>query len=165
MGDKTLYFNTNDKGDVMLKANKLVFDHVVDINPRTGVIKINNKRMLLAPVDAFGYLRKDLVRVLGMERAKSILMRFGWSSGYVAANAVKAEYPWRSMEELIKAGPSLHTLAGPVMVEMEDLKLQGEQLYLKGSWFYSYEYEEHVRYFEFSNEGTCWTLVGFVRGY
>lgn len=92
-------------------------------------------------------------------------MRFGWSSGYVAANAVKAEYPWRSMEELIKAGPSLHTLAGPVMVEMEDLKLQGEQLYLKGSWFYSYEYEEHVRYFEFSNEGTCWTLVGFVRGY
>lgn len=72
MGDKTLYFNTNDKGDVMLKANKLVFDHVVDINPRTGVIKINNKRMLLAPVDAFGYLRKDLVRVLGMERAKSI---------------------------------------------------------------------------------------------
>lgn len=148
-----------------MKANRLVFDHIVDVSPRTGMIKLNKKRMILTSTESFGSLRRDLITILGVERAKSLLMRYGWSSGYIAAKSIKNEFPWRSKEELILAGPALHTLVGPVMVETDEIRLDGETLYMRGSWFYSYEYEEHVKHFEFSDEGTCWTLVGYVKGY
>lgn len=150
---------------MLVKANKLVFDHIVDISTRTGVIKLNKKRMMLTSTESFGHLRRDLINTLGVERAKSILMRFGWSSGYSAAKAIKDEFPWRSSEELILAGPALHTLAGPVMVETEEISVDNDTLYMRGSWFYSHEYEEHVKHFGFSEEQTCWTLIGYVKGY
>ena len=148
-----------------MKANKLVFDHIVDISPRTGVIKLNKKRMVLTSTESFGHLRRDLINILGMERTKALFMRFGWSSGYSAAKAIKHEFPWRSNEELILAGPALHTLAGPVMVETEEIDVSNDTLYMRGSWFYSHEYEEHVKHFGFSDQQTCWTLVGYVKGY
>lgn len=148
-----------------MKANKLVFDNLVDISPRTGVIKFNGKRMILSSTEALGFLRQDIIRTLGMERAKSVLLRYGWASGYNAAKAVKKAFPWRTKEELILAGPALHTLGGPVMVETEEIQVDEDSFYMRGSWFYSYEYEEHVKHFGFSDEGVCWTLVGFVKGY
>nr|WP_083998365.1 XylR N-terminal domain-containing protein [Caryophanon tenue] len=48
-----------------MKANKLVFEHVVDVSPRSGMIKLNNKRMVLAATESLGFLRKDLVQTLG----------------------------------------------------------------------------------------------------
>ena len=137
------------KGVMEMKANKLVFEHVVDVSPRSGIIKLNNKRMVLAATESLGFLRKDLVQTLGAERAKSIFIRYGISNGYAAAKAVMQEFPWRTKDELILAGTALHTLAGPVMVEAEQMELNEDSLYMRGSWFYSYEYEElqHVLLF------------------
>ncbi|OCS90628.1 XylR N-terminal domain-containing protein [Caryophanon latum] len=148
-----------------MKANKLVFEHVVDVSPRSGVIKLNNKRMVLTATESFGFLRKDLVQTLGMERAKTIFIRYGISSGYNAAKAVMNEFPWRTKEQLILAGPALHTLAGTVMVEAEQMDLQENSLYMRGSWHYSYEYEEHVKHIGFNEEPVCWELLGYVKGY
>ncbi|RHW39481.1 hypothetical protein D1B33_01150 [Lysinibacillus yapensis] len=148
-----------------MKANKLVFDHLVDINPRTGVIKFNGKRMGLIATESIGFLRRDLIRILGTERAKSVLMRHGMTSGYSAAQSVKKAFPWRCKEELILAGPALHTLEGLVMVEPSEIQIDGDSLYMQGTWFYSYEYEEHVKHFGFSNESVCWNLVGYVKGF
>lgn len=148
-----------------MKANKLVFEHVVDVSPRSGVIKLNSKRMMLAATESLGFLRKDLVQMLGAERAKAVFIRYGVSSGYNAAKAVMHEFPWRTKEELILAGPALHTLAGTVMVEAEHMDLQEESFYMRGSWHYSYEYEEHVKHLGFSEEPVCWELLGYVKGY
>lgn len=150
---------------IKMKANRLVFDNLVDISPRTGVIKFNEKRMILTSTEAMGFLRRDLIRTLGVERAKSLLLRYGWANGYNAARSIKKAFPWRTKEELILAGPALHTLAGPVMVETDEIRVDNHSFYMRGSWFYSYEYEEHVKHFNFSDEGVCWTLIGFIKGY
>lgn len=154
-----------NRGMINLKANKLVFDHLVDISPRTGVIKFNENRMVLVPIEAIGFLRRDLISTLGTERAKSVLLRYGWASGYNAAKSVKKSFPWRSKEELILAGPALHTLVGSVMVETSEIQIKDDSIFMRGNWFYSHEYEEHVKHFGFSDEGVCWTLLGFVKGY
>lgn len=148
-----------------MKANRLVFDRLVDISPRTGVIKSNAKRMILASTEAMGFLRRDLIHTLGIERTKSVLLRYGWASGYNAAKSVKKMYPWRDKKELILAGPALHTIEGIAMVEASEIEVTDDYFYMRGSWHHSYEYEEHVRHFGYSDESVCWTLVGYVKGY
>lgn len=93
------------------------------------------------------------------------MIRYGISNGYNAAKAIMHEFPWRTKEELILAGTALHTLAGPVMVEAEKMELDEQSLYMRGSWYYSYEYEEHVKDLGFSEETVCWELIGYVKGY
>ncbi|OCS82816.1 hypothetical protein A6M13_05300 [Caryophanon tenue] len=93
------------------------------------------------------------------------MIRYGISNGYNAAKAIMHEFPWRTKEELILAGTALHTLAGPVMVEAEKMELDEQSLYMRGSWYYSYEYEEHVKHLGFSEETVCWELIGYVKGY
>ena len=148
-----------------MKANRLMFDRLVDISPRTGIIKFNEKRMMLVSTEAMGFLRRDLIRTLGFERAKSVFLRYGWANGYNAAKSIKKAFPWRTKEELILAGPALHTMAGTVMVETEEIQIDDNSFFMRGSWFYSYEYEEHVKHYGFSEEGVCWNPLGFVKGF
>ncbi|WP_017728834.1 XylR N-terminal domain-containing protein [Halalkalibacterium ligniniphilum] len=148
-----------------MKAHHLLFQNSIDINPRMGTIKLNDKRMALISVEALGYLRRDLVATLGMERAKGFLLRYGFASGYNDAESIESMYNWESKRELILAGPALHTLEGIVTVEPDVLDLDGERLYMSGYWRYSFEGEEHIRHFSYSNEAVCWMLVGFATGY
>lgn len=45
------------------------------------------------------------------------------------------------------------------------MELDEQSLYMRGSWYYSYEYEEHVKHLGFSEETVCWELIGYVKGY
>ncbi|MGG0655890.1 XylR N-terminal domain-containing protein [Rummeliibacillus pycnus] len=148
-----------------MKANRLVFENAIDVNPRTGIIKFNNKRMVLESVEALGFLRRDIVKTLGMERAKGFLLRYGWACGKNAGSAIESMYNWKGLHELMEAGAATHTLAGNVTVEIDELVISEDSFFMKGSWHNSYEAEQHVRYFDFSDKGVCWTLVGFVAGY
>lgn len=149
----------------MMKANRLVFQNAIDVNPRTGIIKFNNKRMVLESVEALGFLRRDIVKTLGMERAKGFLLRYGWACGKNAGSAIEGMLNWKGLHELMEAGAAAHTLAGNVTVEIDELTISEDCFFMKGSWHNSYEAEQHVRYFGFSDEGVCWTLVGYVAGF
>lgn len=53
-----------------MKANRLVFENAIDINPRSGIIKFNGNRMILKSAEALGFFRRDIIQTLNMERAK-----------------------------------------------------------------------------------------------
>ncbi|HWI50387.1 MAG TPA: XylR N-terminal domain-containing protein [Rummeliibacillus sp.] len=148
-----------------MKANRLVFENAIDVNPRTGIIKFNNKRMVLESVEALGFFRRDIVKTLGMERAKGFLLRYGWACGNNAGSAIESMYNWKDVHELMAAGAAIHTLAGNVTVEIDELTISDDSFFMRGTWHNSYEAEQHVRHFDFSDEGVCWTLVGYVAGY
>lgn len=79
-----------------MKAYQLLFDKLIDINPRTGMIKFNGKRMTLVSVEALGILRRDLVNTLGSARAKGFLMRYGWACGFKDGETIEKMYQWDS---------------------------------------------------------------------
>jgi sugar diacid utilization regulator len=148
-----------------MKAHLLQFHNLIDINPRTGIIQLHNRRMALNSTEALGILRRDLVTTLGMERAKGFLMRYGWACGFDDGEAIQKMFRWASKRELMLSGPSLHTLEGVVTVEVDKLEFDEHQLYFSGYWNNSYEVEEHIRHFGNSDSTVCWTLVGYTSGF
>ncbi|MGE7544541.1 XylR N-terminal domain-containing protein [Sporosarcina newyorkensis] len=150
---------------MVMKANHLLLQNVLDVNPRTGVIQLHDKRMMLMSVEALGILRSDLITTLGYERAKGFLMRYGWSCGYKAAETLESQYEWKSLKELIFAGPAMHTLEGVVTVEPDYLEICENHLEFGGYWRNSYEADEHIEKHGIEQGASCWTLVGYASGY
>ncbi|PIC98281.1 XylR N-terminal domain-containing protein [Sporosarcina sp. P29] len=148
-----------------MKANRLLLQNLIDINPRTGIIKLHDKRMGLISVEALGILRGDLINTLGKERAKGFLMRYGWACGKRAAESIKEKYDWASLEELMLSGTVMHTLEGIVTVEPDILEINGNHLYITGYWKNSFEFANHIAENEIGNEAICWTLIGYASGY
>ncbi|MBE1554311.1 XylR N-terminal domain-containing protein [Sporosarcina limicola] len=150
---------------MVMKANELMLQNLLDINPRTGTITLHDERMVLLSVESLGILRSDLINTLGYERAKGFLMRYGWSCGYKEAETLKNEYEWKSLEELLLAGPAMHTLAGVVTVEPDVLEIEEDKLYFSGYWKNSFEADEHISKHGINNEAACWSLLGYASGY
>ncbi len=148
-----------------MKAYQLLFDKLIDINPRTGMIKFNGKRMTLVSVEALGILRRDLVNTLGSARAKGFLMRYGWACGFKDGETIEKMYQWDSKEELLLAGPYLHTLEGTATVEPDIIEFDEKSLHFEGRWGNSFEVIEHINYFGRSKDPICWILVGYASGY
>ncbi|MFJ7952239.1 XylR N-terminal domain-containing protein [Lysinibacillus sp. NPDC096418] len=148
-----------------MKANRLVFENSIDVNPRSGIIKFNGNRMVLKSAEALGLFRRDIIQTLNMERAKGFLLRYGWACGYSAGGSIEKIYNWKEINELIMAGAAIHTLEGVVSVQIDLLEVSDDKFEMEGKWFHSYEAEEHVRHFGFSEEGVCWTLIGYVAGF
>ena len=148
-----------------VKADSLEFRDLVHINPRNGIITLNNRRMILISVEAMGILRRDLVSTLGMDRAKGFLMRYGWANGYKDGEAIEKMFPWESRRELLLSGPALHTSEGIVTVETEVLEMTENSIYFAGYWRNSYEAAEHIRHFGCAEHPICWTLVGYASGF
>ena len=62
-----------------------------------------NNRKIFTSSSAFGILRQQLARNIGIERIKGFLFRFGWEMGVDdAKEALKTDI---SLETLIKQGP------------------------------------------------------------
>jgi purine catabolism regulator len=148
-----------------MKGNKLLLENLLDINPRNGIIKLHDKRMVLMSIEALGILRSDLINTLGFERAKGFLMRYGWTCGYKAGESMGEKYEWKSKEEVLLAGLNMHTLEGIVTAEPDSLKIEEDKLYFSGYWKNSYEADEHIAKHGISNEAVCWTLIGYASGY
>ncbi len=58
LGKCTSLFRCKDcmfMGVYIVKANRLVFENAIDINPRSGIIKFNGNRMILKSAEALGF--------------------------------------------------------------------------------------------------------------
>lgn len=154
-----------ERKGIFMKANQLLLENLIDVNPRTGIIKLHNKRMGLISVDALGILRKDLINTLGKERAKGFLMRYGWACGKLAAESLKDSYEWPSISELVMSGTVMHTLEGIVTVEPDILEINEDHLYFTGTWNNSFEVMNQLNDKGIDKEAVCWTLIGYASGY
>lgn len=118
-------------------------------------------------VNALGILRKDLVSVLGLERAKGFLLRYSHNCGKNDAKYFEEHFSWESDLEIIEAGYKINDLKGhakliPISVRADRKK--GE-FYYEGQYYFSYEADQHIQDFGFHTEAVCYTLTGYASGY
>jgi DNA-binding NtrC family response regulator/predicted hydrocarbon binding protein len=132
-----------------------------------GLIFLGNQRMLLVDVARMGFLRQELVATLGMDRAKNVLLRMGYSSGVRDYEWMKKILPESDAQELMRLGPELHNVRGGAHHALQDLKLNVKEgiFYLEGIWENSYEVDIHKELFGIHSEHVCWEAVGYATGF
>jgi len=139
----------------------------VHFDAETGLIWLNENRMLLVHAEAQALLRKELIDTLGMARARGLLTRMGYASGVRDAELARKQAQGVDDMEAFMTGPKLHTLEGivrvtPIRLEMDRPrgKFYGEFL-----WEHSWEGQWHRHYFGIHDEPVCWTQIGYASGY
>ncbi|KKK39115.1 hypothetical protein WQ57_04880 [Mesobacillus campisalis] len=126
-------------------------------------------RKLVISSSAFGIIRQQLAKNIGIERIRGFLFHYGWEMGENDAKEImKTE---SSVEVLVKKGPLLHIANGHItgMHHDCDVKYDENQQLLsvfgRGTWVNSYEAEEHVKRLGISKHPVCHTLIGYASGY
>jgi len=132
-----------------------------------GKIWFQEQRMLLVHAAVMGELRKGLIHSLGVERASSFLLRFGYQSGWRDAQMARALRPEMTVAEAFFAGPQLHGIKGMVKVSPVAFEFDPdtEHFYSEFLWHGSYEAEQHIAEFGIATDPICWTLIGYASGY
>lgn len=139
----------------------------LNLQLKPGHITLEQHRMVLLHADAIATIRKELIDTLGMERARGLLMRMGYSSGKRDAELTRRLIPSASDEELLSMGPLLHTVEGSVKVTPINLTIDIAQGSYLGEflWEDSYEAEMHCNSFGVHTDPVCWQQIGYACGY
>ena len=150
----------------MLKASQLSLNRLLDISQKSEM-SIADHPMTIMSIDAWGGLRKDLISTLGIERAKRLLIRYGWNNGKNEAKLLKKSVRWADNYEWLIAGSKMHHLTGRVFSYPETFNVDMEQgtFDVEGYWIDSYEAKEHLKYFQHHHEPVCYFLIGYAGGY
>ena len=134
----------------------------------SGHIWLDEQRMLLLHARAFAELRKELLDTLGVERARSLLVRMGFASGQRDGEmAAKARNAGLRTEEAFMLGPQLHSIEGIVSVEKVQLEMDLATRHFHGEflWENAWECEAHVAEFGYGEDPQCWSQIGYASGY
>lgn len=139
----------------------------IKFDVENGKIWLAEQRMLLIHSGVMGSLRKELINTLGIERAKALLMRFGYESGLRDAELAKKIRPDLTSKDGFLVGPQMHMIEGIVKVRPIRCEFDVDQGHFYGEfdWFGSYEAETHVADFGHSDDPVCWTLLGYASGF
>ena len=137
----------------------------LEISP--AKIMKKGERFLLLNTSAMGTFRKDLISMLGSERAKGFLIRHGWSCGHKDADLIRQHYPNAPLSFILEQGPIHHTLEGvgqAVITKIEADQEKGRFL-REGYWLHSFEAEQHLSQIGMSEDPICWSMIGYASGY
>ena len=149
-----------------MKAADLDLRELLQFEPLGGVLRFGGQRALLFDAVALGILRRELIELLGLSGARSVLTRFGYAHGWRTAETLKSAFPWDNESEWQHAGGRLHTLQGLVVVETPSrTKAARPEPFAESIWHESYEAEQHLLHVGRAEEPVCWTLTGFASGY
>ena len=93
--------------------------------------------------------------------------RFGFADGYHDAVNLRDRYGWDSALEGLRAGATLHTLAGIVRAEIRGTTHDPDtgRFVQEMVWRDSYEAEQHVHHYGVGTAPVCWSLVGYSSGF
>ena len=154
-------------GAVMPSQHDLRFPDLFEIRPDEGVIRLHEQRVLLISAAAFGVLRRELIATVGIEMARRLLVRFGFSCGYYDAVNLRAEVQWADPLDGVRLGAALHGIEGVVHADIVRLTdhpgspgFEAEAL-----WRCSFEAEQHLQQCGPAAEPVCWTLTGYASGF
>ncbi|WP_171495389.1 XylR N-terminal domain-containing protein, partial [Acinetobacter soli] len=102
--------NTGYPQEIHDLLSKLHFD------TEHGQIWFDEYRMLLMHTSVIGYLRKDLVNMIGIQRTKRFFIRLGYQAGLKDAEVTTKMRPGLNDEQAFMAGPQMHGIRGMVQV-------------------------------------------------
>ena len=132
-----------------------------------GKIWLGEQRMLLMPLSALANFRREMIDLLGIERAKGFFLRLGYQSGLKDAEMARKLRPDASELDIFLAGPQLHMLKGmlrsrPIEV---DIDIEKGRFYAEIEWLDSFEVEICQTELGLIDQPACWTLLGYACSY
>lgn len=132
-----------------------------------GKIWLDEQRMLLMQASAMGSFRRELIEMVGEERAKGFFLRLGYQSGLKDAQLARKLRPNGSDLEMFLIGPQLHSLKGMVNVRpvTMDIDIEAGTFHADIEWLDSFEVENHQSEQLHSDQPICWTLLGYAISY
>lgn len=140
---------------------------LVHFSANDGRIWLAGQRMLLFHAAALGGLRRELIRTVGSDMARRVLMRAGYAAGERDSALARQVRPQASLFEAFSVGPQLHMLEGAVQVTAQRFELDMDASHYLGiyRWDHSWEVETYLRDFGPQTTPVCWTLLGYASGY
>lgn len=150
-----------------MKATDFDLRRDLKLDPATGVATFHDNRIVLMDASALGLLRSTLVRYLGRERARFVLLQFGYSHGYADFQQMKKRHMFDSDIDLLASGPVIHSWEGLVKATPGELRFDRDrrEMHFVGTWENSWEAEQHLSTYEASSDLVCWTLAGYASGW
>jgi len=150
-----------------MKANDFNMPAEIHFDFDKGITSFRDTRLLLFDANAFGLLRQSLVKELGWERARRLLLRFGYQQGYSDFMQMKVNYQFDSPIDLLASGPVIHTWEGIVHAKPKEIRINPEtrEFYFTGVWSNSYEAQQHLCFSDPAKEPVCWSLAGYASGW
>ena len=139
----------------------------IRFDTRAGKVWMQEQRMLLVHSSMFHSLRRELISTIGMERARVLLTRLGFHSGWRDAELARKLRPDLSTANAFAAGPQLAMIKGMVNVEpvRMDFDLDQGSFYGEFLWDGAFESELQLGHEGPSHEAACWILTGYSSGF
>lgn len=159
---------SSDAGERTSDADGLVSlaEHL-HFSPHAGHIQLFDQRMLLMHASPFAELRRELIGLAGMDKAREVLMRQGYAQGFADGQRVRA-LPGRGLDDALILGPRLREIEGFVHNQArEAMEFDIERGQFSGDylWLSSWEAQAHLNQFGVSGSPACWMMTGYADGY
>lgn len=132
-----------------------------------GCIWLDDRRVLVLQSDWFAQLRSELIELMGIEKARGLLTRLGYSAGCRDGQLALRVHSDRPIMEVLLSGGQLHALQGTVCVIplFVDLNLAARHCHLEFAWKNSMEDQAHISAMPSIHEAACWMEVGYASGF
>lgn len=132
-----------------------------------GRIWLSDERMVMMQTQVLGALRRDVIKAVGIDAARSLFYRTGWLQGQLYADLVRKRFHQDDLTAALAAGPRLHTMEGFVKVTTKRFEFDIKRGHYHGEfhWHDSTEAVEHLNVFGISDCPTCWMQVGAPAGF
>ena len=136
--------------------------------PADGHVLLGGSRLLIANLSFFSVMRRELLENLGLEKARGIFTRMGYSAGYQDAEEVATQFRvGGNAYDVLTAGPALHAIMGWASVEPTKLEIDvaAGHYYGEFKWLDSAEASFHLKDHSAGLDPVCWTQLGYAAGY
>lgn len=137
---------------------------LLDFPPDDGSIWLANERVVIQSVSALGVLRKDLIRIYGIESSRHLIQRMAYAQGYMQGLMLAKRYGAKVADP---SGPIVFGLEGlgkpTVVVQIYDP--DGPAFHEEAIIHKSPEAELHMALFGIGKIPVCWNVTGFASGY
>ncbi len=132
-----------------------------------GITSFHDARLAIFDVNAIGLLRHSIIEAVGIKKARTLFLEFGYQNGYADFMQMKMNYTFDTELDLLASGPVIHTWEGIVQATPRELHYdrQTGEFFFTGMWSNSYEAQQHLCYYENSTEPVCWSLMGYASGW
>ncbi len=139
----------------------------IRFDTETGKIWFHEQRMLLTHSSLFAQLRDELIETIGLERARSLIMRLGYHSGRRDAEMARSLRPDLGGMAAFYAGPQLAAIKGMVHVKPVriDYTPDSDNFYAEIEWKDAFEAEFHLSTHGKADAPVCWMLTSYANGF
>jgi hypothetical protein len=150
-----------------MKATDFNFVQDLKFGLDSGITTFHTTRLVIFDADSIGLLRSELVQALGKDKARDLLLRFGYQSGYSDFLQMQMNHVFDTEQDLLASGPVIHTWEGVVHASPREIAFDRAEgkFFFTGVWTNSYEATQYLSFNDTADEPVCWSLMGYASGW